>query len=81
MTGAMIGTALASYGVIYLGQYNLPLLAIGVLIMDLGVQLGHVANQRRVFGLVPDGQSRVQTVYMFCFFIGAGAGSAAGSWA
>ncbi|WP_158541399.1 MULTISPECIES: MFS transporter [unclassified Pseudomonas] len=81
VTGAMIGIALASYGIIYLGQYNLLLLAIGVLIMDLGVQLGHVANQRRVFGLVPDGQSRVQTVYMFCFFIGAGAGSAAGSWA
>jgi len=51
-------------------------LAIGVIILDLGAQMCQVANQTRIFGLVPSARSRTNTVYMTIYFIGAAAGSA-----
>ena len=45
------------------------------------MQLGHVTNQGRIFRLVPSAQSRLQTAYMFCYFVGGGLGSALGAWA
>jgi hypothetical protein len=35
-----------------------------------------VANQTRIFGLVPSARSRLNTVYMTVYFTGAAAGSA-----
>jgi MFS family permease len=51
-------------------------LAIGVVVLDLGAQMTQVANQTRVFGLVPSARSRLNTVYMTVFFTGAAIGSA-----
>jgi predicted MFS family arabinose efflux permease len=51
-------------------------LAIGVIILDLGAQMCQVANQTRIFGLVPSARSRTNTVYMTIYFTGAAAGSA-----
>ena len=51
-------------------------LAIGVIVLDLGAQMTQVANQTRVFGLVPSARSRLNTVYMTVFFTGAAIGSA-----
>jgi predicted MFS family arabinose efflux permease len=81
MTGLMIVLAMSSYAIFYLGQRSLALIALGVLVMDIGVQLGHVTNQGRIFRLVPTAQSRIQTAYMFCYFTGASIGSALGAWA
>jgi predicted MFS family arabinose efflux permease len=35
-----------------------------------------VANQTRIFGLVPSARSRLNTVYMTLFFVGGAVGSA-----
>jgi len=51
-------------------------LAIGVIILDLGAQMTQVANQTRIFGLVPSARSRTNTVYMTIYFTGAAIGSA-----
>ena len=51
-------------------------LAVGVIVLDLGAQMTQVANQTRVFGLVPSARSRLNTVYMTVFFTGAAIGSA-----
>jgi MFS family permease len=51
-------------------------LAIGVIVLDMGAQMTQVANQTRIFGLVPSARSRVNTVYMTVYFAGAAAGSA-----
>jgi predicted MFS family arabinose efflux permease len=57
-------------------------LVVGVVLMDLGVQAGHVSNQTRIYGLNPSARSRLHTVYMICWFIGGSLGSYFGavSW-
>jgi predicted MFS family arabinose efflux permease len=54
----------------------------GVLLLDVGVQSGHVANQTRIYALDPNARSRLNTVYMFCYFTGGSLGSWLGalSW-
>ena len=50
-------------------------LVVGVILMDLGVQVGHIANQTRIYSIDPAARSRLNMVYMFCYFIGGGLGS------
>jgi hypothetical protein len=49
---------------------------VGVLVLDVGAQMTQVANQTRIFGLVPSARSRLNTVYMTVYFSGAAVGSA-----
>lgn len=58
---------------------NLAGLIAGVILMDLGVQAGHVSNQTRIYGIDPAARSRLNTVYMFCYFVGGGLGSLSGA--
>ncbi len=51
-------------------------LAVGVIVLDIGAQMTQVANQTRIFGLVPSARSRLNTVYMTVYFSGAAVGSA-----
>ncbi|MGD0134826.1 MAG: MFS transporter [Bryobacteraceae bacterium] len=50
-------------------------LIIGVILLDVGVQSGHVANQTRIYALDANARSRLNTVYMFCYFSGGSFGS------
>jgi predicted MFS family arabinose efflux permease len=50
-------------------------LIIGVILLDVGVQSGHVANQTRIYALDANARSRLNTVYMFCYFSGGSIGS------
>lgn len=51
-------------------------LVVGVVVLDIGAQMTQVANQTRIFGLVPSARSRLNTVYMTVFFTGGAVGSA-----
>lgn len=55
----------------------------GVILLDIGVQSGHVANQTRIYALDATARSRLNTVYMFCYFTGGSIGSWLGAicWA
>ncbi|HEY1610788.1 MAG TPA: MFS transporter, partial [Paraburkholderia sp.] len=53
-------------------------LVIGVILLDVGLQCSQIANQSRIYALRPDARSRVNTVYMVCYFIGGAIGSAVG---
>jgi len=56
-------------------------LVVGVIVLDAGVQAGHVTNQSRIHTLHPDTRNRLTTVYMVAFFLGGAAGSALGAFA
>jgi predicted MFS family arabinose efflux permease len=56
--------------------FHLAALVVGVIVLDMGAQMTQVANQTRIFGLVPSARSRLNTVYMTVYFSGAAVGSA-----
>jgi predicted MFS family arabinose efflux permease len=51
----------------------------GVILLDIGVQSGHVSNQTRIYGLLPEARSRLNMAYMICYFVAGAIGSYAGS--
>jgi predicted MFS family arabinose efflux permease len=63
----------------FAGQH-LAGLIVGVILMDLGVQSGHVSNQTRIYSIDPSARSRLNMVYMFCYFVGGAIGSYLGAW-
>jgi predicted MFS family arabinose efflux permease len=79
-TGLGLLITAISYVVYWMwGGESLAALAVGVLLMDIGVQGGHVSNQSRIFALLPHARSRVNTAYMFAYFVGGAMGSYLGT--
>jgi predicted MFS family arabinose efflux permease len=54
-------------------------IALGVVLLDAGVQASHISNQTRVLGLSAEERSRLNTVYMVSYFAGGAAGSMLGA--
>ncbi|WP_202913730.1 MFS transporter [Pararcticibacter amylolyticus] len=50
-------------------------LIIGVILLDLGLQSTHIANQTIIFALHPEARNRLNTVYMVSYFIGGASGT------
>lgn len=62
------------------GQWLWGLIA-SIILLDLGVQGAHISNQARIYALAPEVHSRLNTVYMFAYFVGGSFGSASGAYA
>lgn len=82
-----LAAVLASWGVFAAGAHGLVWLATGVVILDMGVQGAHIANQTRIFALDAASRSRINAVYMTLYFLGGALGTlvagqawAAGGW-
>lgn len=62
---------------IVFGTFSQSLLGliIGVLLLDLGLQATHIANQAMVFSLIPEARNRLNTIYMGSFFVGGALGT------
>lgn len=56
-------------------------LALGVILLDFGVQAGQITNQARVYSLAPAMRNRLNTIYMSTYFAGGAFGSLLGSLA
>jgi predicted MFS family arabinose efflux permease len=70
---------LASFALLYAFGRHMSGLIAGVVLLDIGVQSGHVSNQTRIYGLLPEARSRMNMVYMVCYFSAGAVGSYAGS--
>jgi predicted MFS family arabinose efflux permease len=79
--GASLCVILVSYFVLWGMGKTLAGLIVGVLLMDVGVQASHVANQARIYSLAPDARSRLNMFYMVCYFAGGAVGSLLGAYA
>ena len=64
-----------AFVVLWVAGYHLAGLIVGVIMLDLGVQANQIANQTRIFGLIAGARSRINTVYMTIYFMGASIGS------
>jgi len=70
---------LLSFLIMGLGGGILVALIVGVIGMDLGVQLSHVSNQTRIYQIDPQARSRLNMVYMVSYFTGGAIGSYLGA--
>jgi predicted MFS family arabinose efflux permease len=61
--------------------HSIWFLIVGVVILDLGVQSALIANQTQIYGLKADAHSRMNTIFMTCYFTGGSLGSWVGGWA
>lgn len=54
-------------------------LAAGIVVLDLGSRANLVANQTRLYALLPEARGRLNTVFMTSYFVGGAVGSAIGT--
>jgi predicted MFS family arabinose efflux permease len=77
----MLGTVLLTYVIFWLAGQWLWGLILGVILLDLGTQGAHISNQTRIYARPQPIHSRLNTIYMFSYFIGGSLGSALGTYA
>jgi predicted MFS family arabinose efflux permease len=71
--------ALGSFVVMAFTGHWLIGLSLGVILLDVGVQTGHISNQTRIYNTFPEARSRANTVYMVSYFTGGALGSTLGN--
>jgi predicted MFS family arabinose efflux permease len=64
-----------SFLVLLLGHATVWILGLGIVLLDAGVQGMNITNQSIIYTLAPDMRSRINSIYMVCFFTGASLGS------
>lgn len=73
------GWILAAFALIAGAAQCIGWLIAGVVVLDLGSRASLVANQARLYALLPQARSRLNTVFMTGYFLGGAAGSAVGT--
>jgi predicted MFS family arabinose efflux permease len=71
----------ASFLLLLVFGHRLVALIIGIVLLDAGVQGGHVSNLSRIYSLTPKAHNRLNTVYMVSYFAGGALGSSLGTLA
>src|SRR5690625_1412574 len=84
-TGAFIALTALSFLLLWIGQTRVAVLAVGVALLDLGIQGTHISNQSVFYPLRPEARSRLNTAYMTSYFAAGSLGSVAsavvyGAW-
>jgi predicted MFS family arabinose efflux permease len=78
-----VGTAATAtaFAVFMLAGSSLAILALGVILLDVGIQTAMNGNQSTVLSLAPQATSRTNTIYMVIYFVGGALGSYTGGLA
>ncbi len=79
--GLGLSIVLLAFVIFWLLGHVLWGLIIGALLLDLGVQTNLTSCQAIVQNLRPEARSRLNTIFMTCYFIGGAAGSTLGACA
>lgn len=66
-----------SWGVLGLGAVSLTALIVGIVVLDLAVQAVHIANINLIYALDESARNRLNSGYMFVYFLGGAFGSLA----
>lgn len=74
-TGVCLALLLTSWGLIALLPFSIPLLLVGVLLLDLAVQGVHVTNLSIVVAMQPERSGRMVGGYMVFYSIGSAIGA------
>jgi predicted MFS family arabinose efflux permease len=64
-----------------LSESSLPMLALRIVILDVGIQTAMNGNQSTILSLAPQATSRTNTIYMVFYFVGGALGSFTGGLA
>lgn len=75
ITTYSIALIVLSYVIFGLFSRSIIGLVVGVILLDLGIQATHIANQTLIFTLRPEARNRLNTVYMVTYFLGGAAGT------
>jgi predicted MFS family arabinose efflux permease len=78
--GLAIAIQLLSFLVLYEIGLHIWGLVLGIILLDVSAQSGHIANLARVYGRFKESRSRAAMAYMVCFFGGGALGSFLGGW-
>jgi predicted MFS family arabinose efflux permease len=66
---------LISFVLLALGRDLVIVLALGIMVLDTGMQGMQITNQSVIYAILPDGRSRMNSAYMVSAFAGASVGS------
>ncbi|SNS65872.1 MFS transporter [Actinomadura mexicana] len=77
VTGIALGLLLASWAAIGQLSWSLPLLVLGVIVLDFAVQAVHVSNQHTLTAAYPGRTSTTIGAYMVFYSLGSALGAAA----
>jgi hypothetical protein len=75
-TGVFLGAIALGWALLAAGATNVVILAVGIAVLDLGIQGQHILNQTLIFELRPEARSRLTTAYMAGNFLCAALASA-----
>ncbi|GGK57149.1 major facilitator transporter [Rufibacter glacialis] len=75
VTTISVAMIVVSYLVFGMSSQSILGLVIGVILLDLGLQATHIANQSFIFSILPEARNRLNTVYMVTYFIGGASGT------
>lgn len=74
VSAAALVALLSAWWPLSLMEHSLGALVVGIVLLDVGGQALHVANQSMIFRARPGAQSRLVGLYMLFYAIGSGAG-------
>jgi predicted MFS family arabinose efflux permease len=65
----------AAFAGLWFGRHSFWAMALGIMVLDAGMQGMQISNQSIIYSLVADARSRITSAYMVCCFTGASIGS------